>query len=348
MENFELMFNEFSQIGIVTVGTTQNEKIMLYVKLYSDWIKRYNSITEQMLAITYGSGKFVWTSTDNGFYDSNLPLIYTGLTVDSYEPILPLVNINNANYRFNLINVIYGTSGFLTVGGIFNETIHKTEAWKSIDGVTWTGTTLLSEVPSFYVANTTCYGNDKYIVPLISNSGWTGLRIMESDDLINWNEVYTLTGTTGSPEYQVYDSIYENGIYLLSGKNVWRSTDGINWSNVYSMTYGGSSVSSIAYGNGLWLISHENYIYSSTDSINWTENVLTNSLKNLDFFGDRFFGLLSDGITVNYTYDGITWITDETLDTVCSTNSVLTNNILWYRTLFKTNNPYFYKTLNTI
>lgn len=176
----------------------------------------------------------------------------------------------------------------------------------SSDGQNWTartsgvGTNLYNEI---HFENGTFF--------MVTNNG-----ILSSTDGITW----TLGSVSGLNSYVGYsDFSYGNGAYVLTdrpGNKVWKSTDGVNWTNISSSFSGLSSPNSVAYGNGIFVVTDDNQkLWVSADGDSWSLSSESNfsrvnvAVRAMQFLGGRFIGLNPlNGMTyVIHSEDGITW-----------------------------------------
>ena len=138
---------------------------------------------------------------------------------------------------------VYYANGLWVSGGYNNEGLYY-----STDGMTWTQSNITTDdIRSIYYANG-IWVADKYY----STNGRT------------WTD-------TGIPMWDVY---YANGLWVgSSNSTVYYSIDGKTWSE---STLTMSHLSSIYYGNGIWVAgSRDNGLYYSTDGMTWTQSNIT-------------------------------------------------------------------------
>lgn len=126
------------------------------------------------------------------------------------------------------------------------------------------------------------------------------------------NKIYI--GKNGLP-LQVYPGLINinNRFYLTTNKGIISSADGKNWT-LLPMKGIIQTISSLklAYGNGIFLLSVNNYyIYKSNDLINWEYTASLYSSSYFGFVGDRFIAIYttsnSTGSNFLYSIDGVMW-----------------------------------------
>jgi hypothetical protein len=175
----------------------------------------------------------------------------------------------------------------------------------SPDGITWTVRTTPTTTN-----RDIAFGAASVIVSA-SNSG-----IYSSTDYTNW----TLRQNNS------YTAVAHNGLAVGSGSLfvgvgfssvIYSSPDGITWTN---RTNPGGQFTSVAYGNGMWVVTAESgTILSSPDGITWTQRVSSTfyagtayNINSVAFNAGRFVaatgGPMSD-VTGGFltSADGITW-----------------------------------------
>ena len=200
-------------------------------------------------------------------------------------------------------DVIYAGGLWVAVGG---------NIVTSTDGINWTTVTTawLNGAP-FAVA----YGGGKWVV-----SGAFTSKLRYSTDTITWTEC-TNASTIFNGMSSISAVAYGNNMWVacavLSSGNVGLaySTDGIAWTA--SPTNGsaifGVQSSSIAYGNGLWVIgcSGSAAIVYSTDGMNWTASSDGTTIMGACTavaYGNGLWVAGGDGTnTLAYSTDGMTW-----------------------------------------
>lgn len=189
----------------------------------------------------------------------------------------------------------------------------------SSDGVTWTKATTGVAVTLGQVA----YGNGLYVVSR------AGGGVLTSPDLITWT-----ARATGAVATVTDNIIFDGAAFVGTNKNVTvRSLDGITWT---SHAMAGFTGSSIAYGNGVYVVSafpsgtstsNANKYYTSTDGMTWTQRnapaTVGGFLQSVKFNAKRGefmvvttdLGTAANIVQIGYSTDGITWAaTNSTTD----------------------------------
>lgn len=85
--------------------------------------------------------------------------------------------------------------------------------------------------------------------------------IILSEDALNWNTVYTSSGTT-------FNKVATDGLQwiVVGSQGIYRSVDGANWNQVLS----GVSLNGVAYGGGTWVAVGILDTWTSTDGFTWS------------------------------------------------------------------------------
>lgn len=144
------------------------------------------------------------------------------------------------------------------------------QTYSSTDGVNWTGNGINNTPPAMASAVET-------------GSGYLGavdgiLSLAISPDFANWTSQSLASGPT-SP---VNEMIYAGGKYIAvggtpfldTGASILESSGGLGWTSVYTSS-AGSSLMTVAYGNGLYVAAgsdmNGNSLWlSSPDGLSWT------------------------------------------------------------------------------
>ncbi len=159
--------------------------------------------------------------------------------------------------------VVYGAGKFVTYVSSFST------AQSSDGGVTWTtGTTS----PGFGSGPDIAYGNGVFacIYSGTATGGHGKFGTQVSSDGLTWGST-TLTNLSGSMSPAGWFLTYGNGMFvgIDTGGLYWAtSPDGLTWTHGNLSATG--SVTSLAYGNGLFEIAGRSTLYSSTDGQTWT------------------------------------------------------------------------------
>jgi hypothetical protein len=173
-------------------------------------------------------------------------------------------------------------------------------------GGTWTVITYGGA--EFLVAYKVGFGGGKFIIPIHYNgSAWAALW---STDGVNWNR-----GTGFQFEY-VDMLAYGNGMWVTYGtynRLFQTSPDGEVWTTQTNPFVYGEDPNEIVFDNGVFLGSHGNCVWRSTDGISWTKvNALPpwTSAPRLAYGAGRWLAVESAyGYPTVYTStdDGATW-----------------------------------------
>ena len=242
-------------------------------------------------AITYGVNAKNSSSTTN--IQTNLP---GPINLTSSETSLPIIQLDTFTSRSvgvgtNQINAVtYGNGVYIagTVNGLIVT---------STDSITWTirnaGLTVSIQVV-------------KYLNGLFLAGGGNGsvTNFSTSTNSITWT-----TRNVGVPGTQLKDIAYGNGIYVLAidaTGTVLTSTDTITWT---SRAAGSSNIlTSIQYGNNIFVAVCNPGNSTSTDGITWTTRTVaaSNSWNSLVYANGEFVAV---GGNVSASTDGITWTT---------------------------------------
>ena len=246
-------------------------------------------------SVTYGDGKFVAVSGNDGVYDSNAAAYSTdGITWTMST--LP----SSADWHY----VTYGDGKFVAVAYSTDTMAYST------DGITWTASTM----PRAAHWESVAYGDGKFVA--ITGSSKTAY----STDGINWIES-TLPGAAA------WSSIaYGDGKFLVvpsSSSNIAvYSTDGITWTE--STLPRNASWQSITYGDGKFVVvpsSHGSSAVYSTDGVTWAYSNLPKNATwySITYGANKFVAVARDNGIAAYSTNGVTWI-----------ESTLPSSALWY------------------
>jgi len=189
----------------------------------------------------------------------------------------------------SLFDIIYENNLFVTVG--------SNVVSRSIDGITWSQQTITSTY-----LRSVIYANNLFVA--IGDGG----KIISSPDGITW----TVRDSDGCTDV-LYDIIYDNNIFLISGTNViLTSSDGITWkktirtseTNFYIISdrqgpvYGNGVF--VTYGSGLTIASYlgDKWIYGMSVDVPY-QRWVTNGTIKIFLTLNRFMMISFD--------DGKTW-----------------------------------------
>ncbi|MEA3353938.1 MAG: LamG-like jellyroll fold domain-containing protein, partial [Campylobacterota bacterium] len=136
-------------------------------------------------------------------------------------------------------------------------------------------------------------------------------NVTTSFDAVSWNEIQV--ASVSSKELRAV--AYGNGLYLaatLSGELI-SSTDTVTWDLVTTTPANFNNFASggviMTYGNGKFILSgYQDYLYYSSDGINWTEVRVENAFwygNDIKYLNNTF--VIASGNKMVYSTDGINW-----------------------------------------
>lgn len=119
-------------------------------------------------------------------------------------------------------------------------------------------------------------------------------------------------------DYNIIDIKYINDMFVMvaignvvgiyAPSKVLTSIDGITWNSVYGDFSSDFELEGIAYGNGIWVLSSHDYVYTSPDMNNWTQRrFFYFSESNGITFGNGIFIIGNHNGQVVTSTDGINW-----------------------------------------
>ena len=267
-----------------SAGTASNT--VSSITFSSQW--NQNTTPTNVSAAAYGAGLYVFGNLSGDMYSS--PDLVTWTSRGNIGPVYVRAIIwNGSNFIATGANIGGGTGIIAT----------------SPDGITWTArtspTTTNRDV-AFGAAN---------IIVSASNNG-----IYSSTDYTTW----TLRQNNS------YTAVAHNGLAVGSGSLfvgvgfssvIFTSPDGITWT---SRSNPGGQFTSVAYGNGMWVVTAESgTILSSPDGITWTQRVSStfysgtaHNVNSVAYNNGRFVATTSGAmseVTGGFliSTDGITW-----------------------------------------
>ena len=243
------------------------------------WTKGTMPISQDLLSVCYGNGKFVAVGNTYGAYSSD-GITWTKGALPSGQ---------------GWFSICYGNGKFVAVGNIYS-------AYSS-DGITWTQGTM----PSTQYWTSVCYGNGKFVAVGNDTSNSNNSNVFAySSDGITWTQ-----GTM--PISQQWFSVYygkDKFIAIANNSNVFAySSDGITWTqgtmpsskNWYSVCYGNNKFVAVAFNSSV-------FAYSS-DGINWTQGTMPSYQKwySVCYGNGKFVTITGSSYVFAYSSDGITW-----------------------------------------
>lgn len=234
----------------VFVAVNGVSKAAAYSKDGINWLSTQVSSSVAYNAGCFGGDKFIALSQNYMCYSLNgIDWIYnsTAFGVPS-------------NQYWN--DAVYGSGKFVAVGSVNTGNGATTIGMYSLDGLSWTQTTM----PSAYWFSV-AYGNGRFVAAARNNSNASG-GFSYSDDGINWSSLASPSSTS----MKWMDVVYGAGkfVAIADGSNVVAySTDGMSWS--LSTLPGALTWRTISYGNGLFAaMAADGATAYSEDGISWT------------------------------------------------------------------------------
>jgi hypothetical protein len=192
----------------------------------------------------------------------------------------------------NLNGVVYGN-------GLWVAASNGVGLASSPDGITWT--TRLSANNLYSLA----YGNATFVAV-----GFSG-KIYTSPDGITW----TLRTSPFGTGY-LRCLTYANGMFVAGGSDgssnmlLAKSTDGITWTATSYATTLGTYVQSVAFGNGLWLVTDgAPSVQTSPDLVTWTPRTtgIGSNQQTAPVYGAGMWVIVNQNGYTATSPDGVTW-----------------------------------------
>ena len=203
---------------------------------------------------------------------------------------------------------------------VANAGITGNQAMYSDDnGATWT----LATIPVSKQWYDVVWGDNQFVaVARALQAGGSTNDVMTSPDGINW------TMQTAPNSHGWSRIVYGNGIYVAieassNAATVMTSTDTVTWTRRTAIPTITSSLTAIAFGNGMFMVVANGYAATSTDGINWTTtSSLTNNFtqtRGLAYGAGKWValygsGTVSDPSLFYSTDNGVTWLRGELVD----------------------------------
>lgn len=291
-----LDYNSEGSFGIYSSdGITWNEVEILHIASVSPVIS--DTQYKNWNTGVYGGGKFILLGNGAGG-PSNSPYIH----LYSYDSIIwNLMTVPYYSYNNEYQSICFGQGKFVAI-------TESTPAIQSMNGITWTLTTM-PNLPAKYNTNfiikynSIIYKNKKFLVSIFNSS-----NILSSTDAVTW-EMNTLpfpyanSLSANNERYVVVDNYGSN----LAA----HSTDTISW----TLTTCQSGYNPLlAYGNGIFLCISSLYNSYSTDGITWELTTMPASTNNngtwetIAYASTKGFVALANGGQYSaFTTNGITW-----------------------------------------
>lgn len=255
--------------------------------------------------ITYGNGLFVAVARAG---------ISSTMVMTSPDGIA--WTLRTAGGTLPWYSVTYGNGQFVAVAQPSSPNPGTTaSAMTSPDGINWTQQT----TPAAYGWNTVAFGNGIYVAT--ESSPQSAANVMTSTDGVTWTR-RTPDATNTTTGWSTVT--FGNGLFMVAtaGRAVATSPDGINWT-VGGMLSGFSTVRTICFGNGQWIIPYSGGIASdpalqvSTDNgATWTaytqaQTGLVRQAWSSMAYGDGIYVVLSSQTSASQkaavSSDGINW-----------------------------------------
>lgn len=276
---FDLLKHKVEDVPIVGgydgpfVITSRHTRTILHSENLIDWASA--TAPAPIMDIAYGNGVYVIVCTDNKVYSSPDLINWTCEFLPATTPR----------------TIAYGNNRFVVICSLWHGYV------RVIGGPGW-------EYVKYNDKN-----NEKYINKLkfinnyfVLTKGYAYFDY--SLDGFNWGESYY----NGAPDH--YDSIYVNNKFVLAtnagcriGENIGALPAPAPGSHV------GYSQKSIAYGNGIFVMSIASYgnLYSSPDCLNWVYRGTTGYDSSCGLFRKGLF-VFGDNIgRISKSPDGINW-----------------------------------------
>lgn len=235
-----------------------------------DWVKfelpdlatSASSYYENYVKIKYCNDKFIAFTNETRIYYSSDGINWYG---------------GNYWLKLKVNDVAYGNGKYIMIGDSQWNGYTYNIAYSS-DGINWTSNCILDDA---YLSEI-IYNNSKFFTFYRSTSGSTILDIAAySTDGINWTKFNYPFNNRESSEI-----IYANNKFICVNcsdidsypygytYSIAYSSDGINWNEIndlYSSENGSKTKSSLAYGNGKFVLFNKYKPLYSMDGINWIE-----------------------------------------------------------------------------
>jgi hypothetical protein len=282
-----------------------------------NWLTQTSSLPSHAYSICFAQGTFV-ALTGNARDFIGTPSISTSTNAQEWQRL-----VAGAQFSFYITDVAYGADRFVTVAsGPINVYSSDAQAWTTngygqppaaLNALTWG--------PSGFVAV------GRYGITARSADGITWADSPPSLPGILWNFTalqygngmfVAVTEHVATNQYSVVwksddghswerslapgaplSSLrFGNGLFVgVQDGSLIASTDGIAWT---TRDTGPDRLSSIIYCNGLWVASYcNNYLLTSTDTVSWDPQPFTyGCLQDLQFGNGKYVGLLDDGAVV--------------------------------------------------
>jgi hypothetical protein len=191
----------------------------------------------------------------------------------------------------------------------------------SIDGIHWT--TIFT---NFAYINNAAYGNNTWVFTASATNGYALLTASVTSSNWSWSEVPIIempANLSYLNQTFVMQLNYDYEELILS------SPDGLSWQFMSTSPSYPSGDGTIYFGNGAYMLSANDSIWTSSDLITWSTNVTYSDLDEttIGYFGNRFVDALSTFAATNM--NGNSYLTLQAI-ILSSTNGIewQTNGIL--------------------
>ena len=195
----------------------------------------------------------------------------------------------------NMISAAYGNGLYAALGYTFTSSL-----WSSTDGNQW------EQVPNnspigigFNFPDLIRFIDGRFLLHM-------NRSLYSSNDLQSW----TFEASTGVPTARHMKKI--NGVYFIGGEgSCGFSSDLLTWTSPFEAA---ADYFDLAFGNGVYVLVGRaqgvGILYTSTDGIEWTEQIGVADAHELLYsveFADGLFGVVGNNGTYGYSADGTSW-----------------------------------------
>ncbi len=224
------IFTTSTNDGVTWVGTTTGYGGLTEVKSIA--YGKDGSDKSLLVAVGVGTNKIA-TSSDG--------ITWAGKNANAF-----LISGENSGGR----GVAYGNGVWIAVGN--GDSNGNTVSISTDGGNTWVGNKIQTST-GLYILSSIAYGNGRWVIG--GRSGAANTMATSINDGVSWSGISSNVDTGTGINNVVTGVAFGNGIWGAVGKDTRffaYSTNGTAWTNVSDVRIG--SVSSIAYGNGRWII----------------------------------------------------------------------------------------------
>lgn len=207
--------------------------------------------------------------------------------------------------------VLWDGTQFLAIGLVGTGPLSEEVSYSSPDGIAWTQLSSTQSAVRLVTGLHAIAATGAGYAAAASGA----LHIQKSSDFFNWNTAFS--GSNGA-DFDLADVIHAGGRFVAVGETpqhgpaVMQSQDGSNWTQPLSGSAGGG-LTTVTYGNGLYVAAGAAGWFSSSDASNWT--ALTKppaaALGPVMYGNGRFLAFTAPcsatGCNVATSPDGKTW-----------------------------------------